>query len=284
MEKLKNKKVVITGGSSGIGKVIAAEYLTQGAEIYLLGNGKEMAATQTELSAKGTVHTFLTDVSKPEEVERAAAEVAKTFGTVDVLINGAGIYGPIGPVTEVDPELWRKAIEVNLFGTFLSVHFIAPLLKNDGTIINFVGGGEGPFPNFSSYVSSKGAIARFSETLAAELHEKGITVNAIAPGAVNTKFLEDLLAAGPEKAGKKNYEQALKQKAEGGTPPEKAAALCVFLASEEARGITGKIFSAVWDPYLDFPKHKEELETSNVYTMRRVRAEWLGFGWGDALK
>jgi 3-oxoacyl-[acyl-carrier protein] reductase len=276
--------VGITGGSSGIGKVIASEYLSQGALIYLLGFDKEgLDATQKELSKKGTVHVFLTDVSKPEEVKRAAEEVEKTFGTVDVLVNGAGIYGPIGPVTEVDPDLWRKAIEVNLYGTFLSVHFIVPLMKN-GAIINFVGGGEGAFPNFSSYVSGKGGIARFTETVAAELEDKDITMNAIAPGAVNTKFLDDLLAAGPEKAGKKNYERALKQKAEGGTPPENAAALCVFLASEEARGITGKIFSAVWDPYEAFPKYKDKLMGSDVYTMRRVRAEWLGLDLGEPPK
>ena len=145
-----------------------------------------------------------------------------------------------------------------------------------GVIINFVGGGEGAYPNFSSYVAAKGGIARFTETVAAELKDDGIWVNAIAPGAVNTKFLDDIISAGPEKSGKETYEKSIKQKESGGVSPEKAAALCVFLASEKAQGLTGKIFSAVWDSYGTFPEHIKEIMSSDVYTMRRVRPEDRG--------
>src|SRR3989338_4475215 len=283
MESLKNKKAVIIGGSRGIGKAIAKAYLQNGAEVYLLArDAEELSATAQELGAFGMVKSLPIDVSVPVEMEHAAREVLKAFDKIDILVNAAAVYGPIGPVTEVAPEEWKQAIEVNLFGPFLSVHYFAPhMTQKQGTIINFVGGGEGPFPRFTSYVSSKGGIARFTEAIAEEFKEKGIDVNAIAPGAVNTKLLDDLLKAGPEKAGKETYEKFLKQKESGGTPPEKAAALCVFLASNEARGITGKVISAVWDVYEDFPKHRKEMDGSDVYTMRRVRPEWRGLDFGE---
>jgi len=277
MEILKNKKAVITGGNRGIGKTIATEYLKNGAEVFLLARSvDELNETQKELAALGNIWIMAADVSRPDDVRRVASEVAKTFGTIDILVNAAGVYGPIGSVTDVDPEEWKKTIDINLFGTFLCVHFFAPLIKNNknGSIINFVGGGEGAYPNFSSYVSAKGGIARFTETVAEELKDLGVDVNAIAPGAVNTKLLDDLVKAGPEKAGKANYERALQQKASGGVSPQKAAALCLFLASDKAHGITGKIFSAVWDSYQDFPKYKKEIMTTDVYTMRRVRPKW----------
>ncbi len=282
MYSLKGKKAIVTGGSRGIGKEIAKAYLEAGAEVCLMArNAAELSDAQKELSPAGTVHVLAGDVSREEDVKRAASEIASMWGQADVLVNAAGVYGPIGPVTEVDPALWRAALEINLFGTFLATHYFAAPMQKAGTgvIINFVGGGEGAYPNFSSYVSAKGGIARFTETVAAELKESGIRVNAIAPGAVNTKFLSDLIAAGPEKAGAANYERALKQKESGGISPEKAARISVFLGSDASRGITGKILSAVWDPYENFSEHEKDIMSSDVYTFRRVRPEDRGFGW-----
>ena len=120
---------------------------------------------------------------------------------------------------------------------------------------------------------------RLTETVAAELKELDISVNAIAPGAVNTKILDDLISAGPERAGTATYEAALKQKAEGGVSPEKAAALAVWLASDASRGLTGKVLSAVWDEYEKFPERMHDISGTDVYTMRRVRPKDRGFGW-----
>jgi len=284
MASLKNKKAVIFGGSRGIGKAIAKSFLENGAEVFLVArNADELAATKKELSSFGRVHIAVADVSNVADVERVAKEARKSLGGIHVLVNGAGVYGPIGLLTEVDPDEWRKAVDVNLFGTFLTTRSFAPIMKDQkgGCIINFVGGGEGAYPRFSSYVSAKGAIARFTETVAEEFKPWGIRVNAIAPGAVNTKFLDDILAAGPEKAGKETYEKSLKQKKSGGASPEEAAKLCVFLASDAAEGLTGKTFSAVWDPYETFPGRKSEIASTDVYTMRRVRPKWLGFDWED---
>lgn len=273
MPKLENKKAVIFGGSRGIGKAIAEAYLKEGAQVFLVArNENELHETQRELAHFGTVNTAAADVSSEEDVKHASQEIERLWGNVDVLVNAAGIYGPIGPLTEVDPAEWKKALDINLFGTFLATHAFAPLMKDhEGSVINFVGGGEGGYQNFSAYASSKGGVARFTETAAMELSSSGIRVNAIAPGAVNTKFLDELLAAGPEKAGKGAYEKSIKQKESGGVLPEKAAALCVFLASDASIGLSGKILSAVWDKYETFPEHMKEIMSSDVYTMRRVR-------------
>jgi NAD(P)-dependent dehydrogenase (short-subunit alcohol dehydrogenase family) len=272
-KSLEGKKAVITGGSRGIGKAIAQEFLKNGAEVFLVArNAEELAAAKKELSPLGTVMVHTADVSKKDEVAKIAEEIKKSWESIDVLVNAAGVYGPIGSTTDVDADQWLQAIEINLFGTFLAIKFLAPLMKeNGGSIINFVGGGEGAYPNFSSYVASKGGVARLTETVAAEFASSHIDVNAIAPGAVNTKFLDDLLATGPEQAGNENYEKSIKQKESGGVSPEKAAKLCVFLASERARGLTGKILSAVWDSYESFPEHLKEITSSDVYTFRRVK-------------
>jgi NAD(P)-dependent dehydrogenase (short-subunit alcohol dehydrogenase family) len=278
MPSLSGKKTVITGGSSGIGKAIARAYLAEGAEVWIASrDAAAVKAAVAELGAKSRGSVI--DVADEASVAKFAKELRTEWGSIDVLVNGAGIYGPIGIVSEVEPKAWLAALTVNLYGTFLMTHAMVPLIPKGGSIINFVGGGEGAYPHFSSYVAAKGGVARFTETVAAELQEKGIAVNAFAPGPVNTKFLDDLLAAGPEKAGRANYERALKQKKEGGVSPEKAAALCIWLASDAARGLTGKILSAVWDEYEKFPERMKEIMGTDVYAFRRVRPGDRGFEW-----
>ena len=166
------KKILIAGGSRGIGKTIATAFLKNGDKVFLVArNAAELEGAEKELSSLGEVRTVTADVSKEDDVAKVAAAIDSAWGGVDVLVNAAGIYGPIGSVTEVDPAKWRQAIDVNLIGTFLMIRAIAPLMKKQksGTIINFAGGGEGAFSNFTAYVSSKGGVVRLNETVAAEL-------------------------------------------------------------------------------------------------------------------
>jgi 3-oxoacyl-[acyl-carrier protein] reductase len=284
MRLLEGKKAVITGGSRGIGKAIAKSFLENGAEVLLVARSKdELTAVAEEFQSLGVVTVLDGDVSDQKFAALLEGKIASLWGGFDVLVNAAGLYGPIGLVTEVDPSEWQHALNVNLFGTFLMINVLAPLMqgRGRGVIINFVGGGEGAYAHFSSYVAAKGGIIRLNETVAAELQPLGIEVNAIAPGAVNTKFLDDIFAAGPEKAGKEAYEKSLKQKESGGVTPEKAANVAVFLASEKAKGLTGKVISAVWDPYEKFSDHLQDIMTSDVYAFRRIRPKDRGFTWED---
>jgi 3-oxoacyl-[acyl-carrier protein] reductase len=270
---LENKAVIITGGSRGIGYAIAEAYLKEGARVCLAARGKEeLRAASDELRGLGEAEVCPADVSRAGDVKTLVATALRAFGRVDVLVNGAGIYGPIGPSEEVDFEKWKETFAVNVFGAFRMMQEVIPHMRaqTSGKIINFSGGGDGPLPRFSAYHASKGAIVRLTETIAAEVKDCGIEVNCLAPGAVNTKFLDEALAAGEEKVGKERYEKLLKQREEGGVPPEKAAGLCVFLASDASDGLTGRFLSAVWDEYAKWgPREIAEIMKTDRYTLRR---------------
>jgi NAD(P)-dependent dehydrogenase (short-subunit alcohol dehydrogenase family) len=221
------------------------------------------------------------DVSAEEEVRRFFQNVESSLGAVHVLVNNAGIYGPKGEATEVNFAEWARAIEINLYGTFLPCRFAIPQMKRSrrGKIINLSGGGAtSPLPRLSAYAASKAAVVRFTETLAEELREYSIDVNAIAPGALNTRLLEEVLDAGPEIVGRDFYDKALKQRHSGGVPLEKGAQLCVYLASSLSDGITGKLISAQWDPWERLHEFRENLSKSDIYTLRRIVPEDRG-GW-----
>lgn len=187
------------------------------------------------------------------------------------MICAAGVYGHIGSFLDSDFKEWEKALDINLKGTALSIHAAAPYFdtKNSARVILFSGGGQGPLPNFSAYAISKGGVWRMTETLGAELAKRNIFLNSIAPGAVNTKLLDELLEAGPERVGKEFYEKSLAQREQGGTSPLKSAELALYLLSEKSTGLYGKTLSAVWDPYKDF-KNLEKMSQSDIYQVRRV--------------
>jgi 3-oxoacyl-[acyl-carrier protein] reductase len=118
-----------------------------------------------------------------------------------------------------------------------------------------------------------------TDTLAEELKDANVDVNAIAPGALNTRLLDEVIEAGPDKVGKAFYERSLKQQKEGGAPLEKGAKLAVFLASKQSDGITGRLISALWDDWSNLPSKREQLAKSDIYTLRRIVPEDRGMKW-----
>jgi 3-oxoacyl-[acyl-carrier protein] reductase len=187
-------------------------------------------------------------------------------------------------VEDVDWAEWVYTVEINLLASVNMCRAVLPLLKQQryGKIIQLSGGGATkPMPRTSAYAASKAAVVRFAETLAEEVRGDGIDVNAIAPGAMNTRMLDEMLAAGPEKIGQAAYASVQKQKHSGGDSPVNAAALALFLASPESDGITAKLISAVWDNWQDFPSNRDELAKSDVYTLRRIAGRDRGMNWGD---
>ena len=173
-----------------------------------------------------------------------------------------------------------EAIRINLIGTAYLTRVVIPAIKQSrGKIIFLSGGGAtNPLPGISAYAASKAAIVRLCETLALELKPYGVTVNAVAPGALATRLTDQLLEAGSEKVGAALFKKMAKVKAEGGTPLEKAARLCVYLSSAQSGGITGKLISAPWDPWETLHEHAEDLE-SDIYTLRRITARERGKDW-----
>jgi NAD(P)-dependent dehydrogenase (short-subunit alcohol dehydrogenase family) len=202
------------------------------------------------------------------------------LGGIDVLVCNAGIHGPIGRFEDAVWRDWMRAVEVNLFGTVLMCRAVISLMRkrSRGKIVVLSGGGATqPRPRFSAYAASKAALVRFVETLALELAGTGIDVNAVAPGALNTRLLDQVLAAGVDAVGAEDYARALRQRDEGGSSFESAAALVAFLASPDSDGITGRLISAAWDDWRSLADRREALAQSDVYTLRRILPEDRGW-------
>src|SRR5271156_750575 len=286
---LENRCAIVTGASVGLGFEIAKKYLEAGASLMICARNEMLLdkAAQALRALAGTGQSVLVmpaDISKVGDVTALVGAALREFGRLDVLVNNAGVAGPCGAIENIDLNEWFRAIEINLLGSVLLSRAILPHFKKAarGKIIQLSGGGAtSPLPGLSAYAASKAAVIRFVETLAEETRPHHIDVNAIAPGALNTRILDELLAAGPEKLGRAFYERSLQQKKEGGVPLCKAADLAVFLGSPSSDGITGKLISAVWDPWVELPNHLEDLNGTDIYTLRRIVPGDRGMAWGE---
>jgi NAD(P)-dependent dehydrogenase (short-subunit alcohol dehydrogenase family) len=286
-DALAGRQALITGASQGLGLAIARAFLTNGASVFICGrDAATLARAQAELAPlcgqDREVAAQISDVSDPNQVDALVAVATERFPQLSILVNNAGVYGPKGPIWDVDWGEWARAIHINLFGSVLSARALVPHFQRigHGKIVQLSGGGAtAPLPGLSAYAASKAAIVRFVETLALELREHQVDVNAIAPGALNTRLLDEVIAAGPDKVGKAFHARALEQQRNGGTPLEGGAELAVWLASPESDGITGKLLSAVWDPWRELPTHRSDL-ASDVYTLRRIVPGDRGLDWG----
>jgi NAD(P)-dependent dehydrogenase (short-subunit alcohol dehydrogenase family) len=284
---LENKTAIVTGANQGLGLEIARKYVAAGASVALCSrDSKRLRQAEAELVALlghgQRIVAVSADVSKPGDVQALVGRAVAECGQIDILVNNAGVYGPKGSIESIDWQEWVRAIEINLLGSVLMCRAVLPGMKQRraGKIVQLSGGGAtNPLPNLSAYAASKAAIVRFVETLAEEVKQYNIDVNAIAPGALNTRMLAEVLDAGPEKVGKAFYERALKQAHDGGTPLSKGADLAVFLASPASDGITGKLISAVWDPWQALSEHKDELLDTDIYTLRRIVPQDRGKKW-----
>jgi len=285
--KLKNLNALITGGSQGLGKVIAEHFLCEGANIALCARGeKDLSATRDELAKKFPSQKVLAktcDVSNEKEVNDLVAFALREFSSLHALVLNAGIYGPMGATESVSLEDWRRAMDINLYGVLLPCRAVIPHFKKAGRgkiIVLSGGGATNPLPNISSYAASKAAVVRLAETLAEELKPFHVDVNAIAPGALKTRFVDQVLAAGPERVGAEFFAKNKKWSEEGAVPLELGASLAVYLASAESDGITGKLISAQWDPWEKLHEFKNDLG-GDIYTLRRIVPKDRGKTWGD---
>jgi NAD(P)-dependent dehydrogenase (short-subunit alcohol dehydrogenase family) len=289
--KLTGRCAVISGANQGLGLEIARQFVLDGADVMLCArNETTLRQAQKELlilaDGRSKVLAMPIDVSQLLEVEALIAATIAEVGKVDILVANAGVYGTKGPIEEIDWQEWSDAIDINLKGTVLQCRAVLPHFKQNraGKIIILSGGGATkPMPYLSAYAASKAAVVRFAETLAEEVKAFGIDVNTVAPGALNTRLLDEVLDAGPDKVGKDFYEQSIKQKEKGGTPLGLGASLCAFLASTTSDGITGKLVSAVWDPWAKFPEFLQELQSSDVYTLRRITPTDRDKDWDNLL-
>jgi len=264
--------VLVTGGSLGIGREIARAFCQQGDRVVVTARGAEdlQAAVEDLAGAGGSVESAVCDVTDDRAVGALLENLLERYGRVDVLVNNAGIYGPIGPLVDNDIESWCQTVEINLLGLIRITKSVLPqmIARGSGAIINLSGGGAtGPKPGYSAYAASKTAVVRLTEVLAHELASSGIRVNAIAPGFVATRLHDQTLAAGPMAPDRDKVAEKLQG---GGDDPRRAAELAVFLASDRAAGVSGRLISAIWDDWADLAGRSDQLAGSDLYTLRRI--------------
>lgn len=287
--RLAGRFAIITGASQGLGEEIAKQFVTNGASVFLCSrSGPAVRAIGQRLSAgvRGgqRVLTRSADISRGQDVDQLVAEALDAFKRIDILVNNAGVYGPIGPTHEVDWDAWVDAININLVGLVYACRAVTPAMirQKSGKIINLSGGGAtNPLPRMTSYAASKAAVVRFTESLALDLKPHSIDVNAIAPGALDTRLLDQVLDAGPEMAGAEFHQRMIKIKQQGGTPLSLGAQLAVYLASDESNGITGRLIAAAWDKWASLHERANDLEASDIYTLRRIVPADRGRRWDD---
>lgn len=286
---LSGKVAIITGANQGLGLEIANKYLAAGADLMLCARNANMLeqarADLVAIASPGQkVLAQTADVSVEFDVKNVVAQTLDQLNGCHILVNNAGVYGPKGEIESVDWSEWVAAMQINVLGSVLMSRAVLPHFKKQryGKVIQLSGGGAtSPMPRISAYAVTKAAIVRYAETLAEEVRGTGIDVNAIAPGALNTRMLDEILEAGPDKVGKAFYERSLQQKETGGAGLSRGAELALFLASPASDGITAKLISAVWDNWEQWPEHLQELSGSDAYTLRRIAGRDRGFTWGD---
>jgi 3-oxoacyl-[acyl-carrier protein] reductase len=271
-DSLQGKSVLVTGAGRGLGKRLAMGFAQAGAKVGLLARTEtELDLTKLEIEQAGGVAIKLrADVRKPEEIATAVQRIVGAFGALHVLIAAAGVPGPIGPLLSAKTKAWNEAIETNLIGMVNSCRAALPPMveKRSGKIIAIVGNGAAlARPNLSAYATSMAAVVRFAECLAEEMSDHNVQVNSIVPGGAYTSMTDEILLAGEERAGRKEVEEAEQIRITGGMAPEKQIQLALFLASERANHISGKLLY-VSD---DWKRFERDNMKPDIYTLRRAQ-------------
>ena len=273
--KLEGRVAVITGAGRGIGRAIALAYAREGAKLALAARSEaELREGVAAASIQGAEAIAVpTDVTSQEDTERLASRVLDHFGRIDVLVNNAGVSGPVGPLEGNDVADWVNTVTVNLTGTFLVCRAVIPamLAGSGGRIINLSGAGAtNAWSNMSAYCSSKAAVVRLTEVLAQELDGKGITVNALGPGSVHTSMWDRMTVQAEEAGADFIHQLGLRVTSGGGASIDECAELAVWLASDDSGALTGRLISAATDDFRGLPPRIEEIMAGDAYTLRRV--------------
>ena len=231
--KLKGKKTLITGGSKGIGKGIAAAFLKEGASVIICGRNEiNLKAACNELGKLGRIEYIVADIANRDDIGVLAKSLGDKWGSLDVLVNNASIHGERKPVSEYPEDVWEEVIHINLNAQFFVTKALLPLLKESesGSIINVSSSvGRKGKKEWGAYAASKFGLEGLTQVLADELGEPGPRVNSVNPGGTRTDM----------RAGAYPDEDPMTLPS-----PEDISPVFVYLASDESIGVTGKEFNA----------------------------------------
>jgi NAD(P)-dependent dehydrogenase (short-subunit alcohol dehydrogenase family) len=242
---LDGRTAVITGAGGGIGRAIAVELGRAGASLVLVGRSEDLLAETARVAEETGAHvrTVSADVSKTEDVARFIDAAVMAFGTVDVLVNNAGVEGPVAQLAEYPEDEFDRVIAINLRGTFLGMRHVLPMMleKRSGSIVNMASiAGERGLPGTCGYNASKHGVIGLTRSAAAEVAGSGVRVNAISAGMIDTRMLRSLAESFmPDDPG-----EALEAIAHASPTarlglPEEVASIVHFLASDAASFVNG---------------------------------------------
>jgi NAD(P)-dependent dehydrogenase (short-subunit alcohol dehydrogenase family) len=277
--------ILITGASRGIGRAIALHVAAQGARVALLarssgGLEETLAAVQ---DAGGAGIALTADVTDEQSVIRAHEQTAASLGPVDVLVNNAGLGGPVGPMWDVDPADWWETVEVNLRGTFICSRVVLPSMaeRRSGRIVNVASNaGAHRWPYFTAYATSKAAVIKLTESLASELRDYGVSVFALHPGLVRAGLtgnaMSDTSTPPPGSIAALTRSWFERELAEGRTvSAEQAAAFVAEIASGRADALSGR-YIAIEDDLDDLVERAEEVRRENLQALKVQRLHARG--------
>jgi len=273
--RLAGKVALITGAGRGIGRAISLAFAAEGARLALAARTSgELEETAVQAGALGAECLVVpADVTRREDIDALARKTLGHYQTIDILVNCAGIGGPVGLLQDNDVDSWIETIQVNLVGTYLGCRAVIPTMiaQGRGKIINLSGAGAtNAWDNMSAYCASKAAVVRLTEVLSLELAPHNVQVNALGPGSIHTRMWEEMRDDAAAANATHIYEQGKIVTSGGGAPIEKAADLAVFLAGETSGTLSGRMISAVADDFANMPSRIPEIMGSEAYTLRRV--------------
>jgi NAD(P)-dependent dehydrogenase (short-subunit alcohol dehydrogenase family) len=248
MPELDGRRALVTGGGRGIGRAVALDLARAGVWVAAAARTlHEVEAVAGEVRASGGRAEALTaDVSRPDSVRALVQEAVRRMGGVDILVNGAGT-APTAPLVKTTDEVWHLALETNLSGAFYCLREVLPgmIAAGWGRVVNVASvAGKTGYPYIAAYAASKHGLLGLTKCAALETADKGVTVNAVCPGYVDTPMTDAGIARMVEKTGRPAGD--IRRLLEGMSPQKRlmtageVSALVVFLCGEEARGITGQ--------------------------------------------
>jgi short chain dehydrogenase len=284
---LRGRGILVTGASQGFGRAVAEACVDAGANVFLCARSvAELEETRRTLRARAAQHQVVgaevADVSDPDAASQLIGAATRQLPRFTGLVNNAGIYGPKGCIEDVAWKDWVQAIEINLFGSVLLCRAAIPIFRRQGygkIGQSLRGRGYRSYAWPQRLCRVQGGRCAIDGDPCTRNRGGGFGYQCGRPGALNTRMLGEVLATGPEKVGQTFFDKAVQQKANGGAPLEKGAALCVYLLSAASDGISGRLLSAIWDPWQSLASRSVELGRSDIYTLRRIVPQDRGLNW-----
>jgi NAD(P)-dependent dehydrogenase (short-subunit alcohol dehydrogenase family) len=253
---------VVTGGRRGLGRAFAQALAATGRQVAIVA--------RQAIEVEGT-RTFVADVTDETGIDRAFGDIERSLGPVDLLVNNAGVIGPLGPFTESSVAQWWRTLEVDLLGQVICAHRVLPsmIARRSGRIVNIAsGGGATMFPYFSAYVTAKTALIRFSECLAHEVKPHGVAVFAMGPGTVRTAMSEHSLNSLEGKKWLPWFADIFRQGRD--LPAERPAQLLCQLASGRFDALSGRYVNPA-DDLEQLLAAARDIEARKLYSLEVKR-------------